>query len=308
MEYTNEYINQIIEEEIVFSNSLTNAYNYPDNICHLLYIIVPAFILKYGIKNRNLIRNCFTNVPIIINDKQDKVYQAYYFSKPVYKDNNYYISKGIVLSNYKDISLMQLIDNLVHEYNHAVNSMNNDILVTDKEIIIRNGLVYNYFNKSNLNFINKNNLTMLEEVVNTKNTEMIIDIINNFSNYNISNLVVENTLYSIKHSIDYNYKSNSYYIESEICKRLLQNKTFISTIEALRFNGEIDGIEDFFDNIVGVNGTFNKLCNYLNKSMELQEKLTKTKFFKKRIINKIISVNKDALSIIKIFDNNTIYK
>lgn len=306
MNYDSNYINNLIDTEISFSNELALKYNYPDNITHLLYIIIPAFILKYGSNNKKLIEDCFSNVPIIINDKQDKIYQAYYFSNPKYVNNEISITKGIVLSNYKDIGLMQLLDNLVHEFNHAINSIQNEI-IREKNILIRTGINYNYFD-SNLKFIKKGDEIILEEVINTKQTEMIIDIIKNFNNYDINNTIVNNTLYSIYHSIDSNYRSNSYLLETMICRKLLENKTFLSTLETLRFEGEVSEIHNFFDTIVGKDGSLSELCVYLNKILELQKSLINTKLFKFIKINKIKEYNNKSLEIVERFNKNTIYK
>lgn len=301
------FMNQLVLEEIKFSNKIADGYHYPDNITHLLYLIVPAFILKYGISNKMLVENCFENVPILIQDKQDKMYQAYYFSKPILKDNQYKIVKGVVLNNYQNISLMQMIDNLVHEFNHAINSMKNEMLVDDT-IRIRNGLVYHYFDKENLSYLRKNEFTLLEEVINTKETEMIIDIIRSFSTYTFTDSSINTTLYSIYHSVDSNYHSNSYLLESIICRKLLDNKTFSSTVESLRFQGEIDELTHFFDGITGKDGSLIELVHCLEGVTKLQLELVNTKWFKKYKINKIKDINTKALKIIKLFDQNTIYK
>lgn len=229
-------MNQLVLEEIKFSNKIADGYHYPDNITHLLYLIVPAFILKYGISNKMLVESCFENVPILIQDKQDKMYQAYYFSKPILKDNQYKIVRGVVLNNYQNISLMQLLDNLVHEFNHAINSMKNEMLVDDT-IRIRNGLVYHYFDKENLSYLRKNEFTLLEEVINTKETEMIIDIIRSFSTYTFTDSSINTTLYSIYHSVDSNYHSNSYLLESIICRKLLDNKNILINSRKFAFSG-----------------------------------------------------------------------
>ena len=301
------FMNQLVLEEIKFSNKIADEYHYPDNITHLLYLIVPAFILKYGISNKMLVESCFENVPILIQDKQDKVYQAYYFSKPILKDNQYKIVKGVVLNNYQNISLMQLLDNLVHEFNHAINSMKNEMLVDDT-IRIRNGLVYHYFDKENLSYLRKNEFTLLEEVINTKETEMIIDIIRSFSTYTFTDSSINTMLYSIYHSVDSNYHSNSYLLESIICRKLLDNKTFSSTVESLRFQGEIDELTHFFDGITGKDGSLIELVHCLEEVTKLQLELVNTKWFKKYKINKIKDINTKALKIIKLFDQNTIYK
>lgn len=307
MKYDNEFINQLINQEIKFSDTISRMCHYPDNITHLLYLIIPAFILKYGNSYKNLIEKCFSTVPIVINDKQDQVYQAYYFSKPILENGEYKVLKGIVLNNYQNIGLMQLLDNLVHEFNHAINSLQNELNI-NQNISIRTGLVYNYFDKKTLNFVTRGEETILEEVINTKQTENIIDIIHSFSNYEIQNTVVQNTLYSIYHSIDVNYHSNSYLIESIVCKQLLQNKTFLSTIETLRFEGQLEDIHHFFDSIVGKEESLLKLSQYLNQSINLQKELSNTKWFKKNKINKIRDINQKALTIVQEFDRNTIYK
>jgi len=304
MAYSNEFINNLLVEEIILCNNISKKYNYPDNITHLLYIIVPAFILKYGLTNKNKIEECFDKIPIIIADKQDKIYQAYYFSK-LNKDLT--TTKGIVLKNYKDIGLMQLVDNLTHEFNHAINSMNNEIKINDY-IMIRTGISYNCFDKNSLKFIKKSDNVILEEVINTKQTEIIVDIIKGLSNYQINNTTIQNTLYSIYHSIDSNYKSDGYQLETTVCKNLLNNKTFISTLETLRFKGEIDEIPYFFDNIVGKNNSYQELKNNLNILNKLQNEYNETTFLKKYKLNKIKNTSKKIIEIINKFNENSIYK
>lgn len=307
MNYNSDYINKIIDDEVLFSNNIANKFHYPDNITHLLYIIIPAFILKYGNSYRSIVEKCFATVPIIISDKQDKIYQAYYYSKPIKYNNDFIIEKGIVLKNYKDIDLMQLLDNLVHEFNHAINSIQNEMLI-DSDIKIRTGLVYNYFNIGDLSFIKQGPEVIIEEVINTRQTELIINIIHSFSNFDIKNTTVLNTLYSINHSINNNYRSNSYFLESYVCKRLLNNKTFISTLENLRFVGQVNDVSIFFDSITGDSGSFLMLASYLSQSLKLQKDYIKTKWFKKRILRKLKNNNELCLKIIDKFDNNTIYK
>ena len=303
----NEFINNLIEQEIKFSDELAKKYNYPDNITHLLYLIIPAFIIKYKTTNRLIIENCFQTVPIFISGKQDKIYQAYYMSTPKYVNGEIETSKKVVLNNYDNIALIQLIDNLVHEYNHAVNSIQNEVNIKDM-VTVRTGISHNYFNKNNLKFIRKSDEIILEEVINTKQTESIIDIIKSFNDYEIRNTIVANTLYSINYSITSNYKSESYYVESLVCKKLMENRTFISTFETLRFEGQIDDLHDFFDNITGKKGSLMDLSKLLNKTLELQKELPNVRFFKKSKIEKIRSLTREALEIVETFNNNTTFK
>ena len=41
--------NLIIERELKNIDEISDLYGYDSNIRHLLYIIIPAFVIKYGI-------------------------------------------------------------------------------------------------------------------------------------------------------------------------------------------------------------------------------------------------------------------
>ena len=58
--------NLVIEKEKAFIDQISDRYEYDDNMRHLLYIIIPAFVIKYGIKNESLILNTFRDIRIIL--------------------------------------------------------------------------------------------------------------------------------------------------------------------------------------------------------------------------------------------------
>ena len=59
------------------TDEITKNYNYPENIRHLLYIIIPAFIIKYNLENERIIIDTFKNIPIIMitarSQDEDKI-------------------------------------------------------------------------------------------------------------------------------------------------------------------------------------------------------------------------------------------
>ena len=293
-ELINRYIN------IINSISITN--NYDNNIKHLLYLIIPAFITKYKYKEQ-LILDVFKNTPIIISNKEEKYINAYYTSIPRKIDNNIATQKYIIINNYNKISLITLLDSLVHEYNHAINSYKNEILIKNNTIYIRTGLTYITYYKDNLKPKEKLPSYILEEIINTKQTETIIDLIKNYQDK--SNDIINNTIYAINNETNKNYNSNAYYLETNILKPLLTNKTFIYTLESLRLEGQINDIESWFNNITNTKNSYQTLINDLNKLIELEKQLTKTKLFKSRIISKIKSTAKDLNYIINIFNENS---
>ena len=291
----------IIEREKKFIDEISDKYNYDSNIRHLLYIIIPAFIIKYGTNKEKLILNTFKNIKIRITNQEDKMVKAYYSSTPRKINNEYTTIKYMMIQNYNNIGLVELLDNLVHEFNHAVNSYLNEIKVTNKYLLLRTGLTYRVYNKDNLEFVRKHNSYLLEEIINTKQTEDIINIIKEFD----SN---DSTIYAINSETDHKYNSNAYYLQSYICKEILNNRTFISTLENLRINGEVYDISTWFDNIVGVKGKYKELNNLLNEIHDLEISLVNKKYFKKFTINKIREKSRDVMRIVEDFNNNVNFK
>ncbi len=304
----NNYVNQLIKNSKKIVDDIAIKYNYPSNITHLLYLILPAFIIKYGNNHERYLIDSFKKIPIIIDDKGDKIYQAYYTAVPFLSDDKYITRKAIVLKNYHNIGLMQLIDNLVHEINHAINSINQEVKEDNDKLSIRTGLTWSIYDKKILKPIGKDNNAILEEIINTKQTETIVDIINSFSNYEINDTEVSNTIYAIQHSIDKNYRSKSYFLQSQICKELTNNKTFISTLENLRFKGDVHDIEYWFNSITGVDDSYKRLATILADTLKLQVDITNKKGLKFLKINKIRKLNDEAKKIVKLFSQNCNYR
>lgn len=314
MDLNNDNINAFINRYVTFVNNLCKKNNYPINIKHVLYLIIPAFVIKYGIKEERNILSCFENVPIHIGNSKDNGEIAY-FNRGLYSKEEegivkYFSSKEIVINDYNGTSLLNLIDSVVHEFNHAVNSIINEVKWNDEEVSIRTGISYiNFYRKDIHKVKSRSKDITLEEIINTTQTENIINIINSFNEYKIDNEEINNALYSLKHDIDNNgYKSNAYYFQSYICKELMKNKTFIPTIENLRYKGNVEDIEKWFDDITNISGSYKRLTILLDEILNDETNLVKVKFFKKYKINKIMSKSREVLDIVKIFDNNCIYR
>ena len=297
--------NLVIEREKPYIDDICNRYGYDSNIRHLLYIIIPAFIIKYGIKKEQLVLNTFKNIRIIISEKKDQYIKAYYSSRPIFEQNKYKTVKVMVIQNYEKISLINLLDNLVHEFNHAINSEVNEIKETKNYLYLRTGLTYRLYKKNPLSFIRKDTSYILEEIINTKQTEEIIDIIKSFKPANSEN---SNTIYAINNETNHKYNSQSYYLESYSCKKILENKTFINTLANLRLNGEVYEIAKWFDDIVGREGTYKELILLLKEINELELEYANRKIFKSIIFNKIKSTSNKIMRIVEKFDRSVNYR
>lgn len=298
--------NNLVNKYIPLVDEISNKYQYNSNIKHLLYLIIPAFVTKYTIKEERIILNTFKDTKIIISKKKDKNVQALYSSIPHYTDNKITTTKYITIQNYENISLVQLLDNLVHEFNHAINSYNKEINIKNNILYLRTGLTYATYELPTLTKVKRDDNYLLEEILNTNQTENIINIIKNYKDpYNST---INNTIYSINNETNQIYTSKSYYLENLLFKKILENKTFISTLNNLRLSGNIDDIENWFDNITGKTNSYKNIIEYLKNIMELEKKLQNQKYFKSFTINKIKNYIVKILEIINIFNNNCVYK
>lgn len=286
---------------------ICNSFNYPDNISHLFYIIIPIFIIKYGIDNEKLILQMFSSVPVIVKDTNDKTHQAFYMSIPQKNDNHITTNKFIVLNLYENISLIQLLENLIHEYNHALNSYRNEISVKDNVLYLRTGLTFISYDFQTLKLLSKDNSFVLEEILNTHQTENMINLIFNIPVDYINDSNLKTSVFSIQKEMSYNYCSSAYLLQMTICKYILQNKTFTSTLNNLRIRGNIEDIEGWFNNITGINNSYYNFILYLNEILTLEQKLSKVKF-KYFTIKKIKNLTYKLISIIEIFNKNCTYK
>jgi len=287
---------------------VAKKYNYTHDIKRILYISIPAFIIKYGFDNKDIIIKALDDVPIILQKKVEKVFQAFYTSIPFKIDSKIITKKCIVLYQYDGKPFLELMDNIIHEYNHAVNSMLNEIKEDDEYVYLRTGLMYSKYSK-NYEFENsKDESYILEEIINTKQTEEIVDIINSFNKYEILDSDVKEAISCIGGLIDKNYKSEAYFLQSKLCQSLMNNHTLISVLASNRFLGNIDGIEFFFDNITGEDGSYKEIINILNKSVKLEEEYSKSKLFRMGKIRKIRNLYLRANQIIDLFNFNYHFK
>lgn len=300
--YTNEQFNLILNKYKNLTDEISNNYNYPENIRHLLYIIIPAFIIKYNLENERIITETFKNIPIIINDIGDTNNPALFTRKIKKIKNEYSTLKNIIIKNYRNAGLLPLLDSLIHEYNHAINSIKNEIIIKDNQIHLRTGIAFNKYDM-NLTYIENESIT-LEEIINTNDSEEIINLIKDFNKYEIENHEIRNTISILNREISDKYKSNAYYLQSFVCKSLLENRTFINTLKKLRFSGNIENIGYWFDNITGKKDSFKTLNKLLNDSLQKEKELSQIKFFKKRKLNQIKDNIKRINEIIGLFDNN----
>ena len=300
-------LNTYIENYHIQIDNIIRKFEYPTNIGHLLYLIIPAFIYQYGIDKERIILDTFNNVKIKFSNEVSKTVTAYYSSTPYRDDKQIKTYKYINLYNYNTSSLIELVDNLIHEFNHAINSYKNEININNNKVYVRTGISYIEYDFVTLKPINKDKESILEEVLNTKQTVDIINLILASNKNKITDTNIYNIINSLTNEVTYPYESNSYMLHTYICKYLLENKAFRSTFNVLRLNGNIEDLTNWFDDIVGEKDSYNTLINTLDKIMDLTTELPKKKI-KYFTISKIKDLNRKVMRLIDIFNENCNYK
>ncbi len=297
---------RLVHKYISFVEKISDSYHYDTNIRHLLYLIIPAFVTKYSIYKEELILHTFRDVPIIISHEKSDVVKAFYTSIPQFVGDKILTKKYIVLQDYNQVSLVQLLDNLVHEFNHAINSYQKEIVIQNNILYLRTGLSYAKYDVTSLDAIGKDDSYILEEILNTHQTEEIINYIKNY--HDMEHVEFNHTIDAINHETNLDYQSSAYYLENTLMKDILNNKTFISTLNNLRMSGDVLDISDWFNHITGDRDSYQKLIQYLKEIMSLEEKYTTQKFFRNRTIEKIKDCIRKLMDIINIFNQNCNYK
>ena len=308
MEYRGD-INKLLNRYVDFVDEISSNNHYENNIRHLLYLVVPAFVFKYGVDKESTILKCFENVKIIISGTEDKQVLASFNRKLVRDNDGYHTIKYIMLNKYRTSpSISELLDSIIHEFNHAINSINNEISYDDKYIKVRTGLSYLIYDKSTLSFIRKSDEVNLEEIINTTQTEEIVNIINSFNDMDVENVEFKTTLYTLNNEINKVYKSNAYEFDTYICEELMNNKTFVPTICNLRFKGLIEDIERLFDDVMGRTGAYKELNTLLLEIHNLEIKYVTRHLFKNKILNKLRNKSRRVMDIVKEYDDKCVYK
>ena len=299
-------INYLIKKYKKFVEELSKKYDYPDNIRHVLLLIIPLFVYKYKVENEEKVLSVFLETPIIINNKDYGPLKAsYMFDLERKPDIN--IKKKIVINNYKNINVLELFDCIVHEYMHAINSKINFFKKENDIIYIRTGLSYVLYDMD-YRLIGKNKKYILEEIINTKETELFVNMINDLEFDFTLDEEVYNLVNSLKRMVMDGYKTKAYILQMHICRLIVDNRSFYNTIVNFRFKGEIDAIDRWFDSFTGVEGSYNILNNELVNIFELSKLYDSKRWFKRKIVRKIRAGNDKVQAILKNFDKGSLYR
>lgn len=294
---TNKY-KKIVED-------ISQKYKYSSNIKYILELIIPGFVLKYGLKNEGLILKCFRDIPIFIREREGEI-KASFVRKLVKNKEEFLTLKRIILNSYEKANYKDLVEALVHEYNHALNSINKEIKEEKEFIYVRSGISFSWFLKDDFKEKKKENYVILEEVINVYQSE---DIINKILNYHFLDYSLKEKQDFLKREIGSNiYLSSAYNLERMILNLLITNKSFITTLESLRLSGEIYEVDSWFDGMVNKKGEFKRMNETFEELFNLVKMLKRKDLFYTYKVNRIREKVNIIKGIISKFQESTIFK
>ena len=189
------------------------------------------------------------------------------------KTNKYSIERTIYVSDYNDH--MILVESIVHQMNHVINSMNNPIVnKRNCGLGSRMGISFDCFATRKCESLE------LEEAYNRLQVSDIMERIMTFSIFDISVLGVGSILDSIFHNIGFIEEKDDYMIE--IIKPLYLDQEFNKTLVERRLSGRLAGIREEFDSKTseGTYLEFVSLCDKLALNEQENDKETAKRLVK----------------------------
>lgn len=176
------------------------------------------------------------------------------FVSNYYDSNDEQVHRTIYLSSYRQ-SILDLLDIMVHEMNHIVNSKENETFFLGDHLTYRTGLCYQVDGQ-------KKYFT-LEEIYNTLQVEEIIHIIRQFSSCSIEDKYLTKLVEQISKQSKNGFQSAAYQDISSLVRPLFRNPIFHDFVKTERWNGHLDKIQEQFNYVVG-DDVFDTYCSSLD--------------------------------------------
>lgn len=265
---TDESVNKLIDYSVLVVDNICDSYNVPKEIRQTQYLVFAGMISYYGFDYIKEITEAFKknkfiyiNEPIpeflakrtssskkLIDSRTCAMYRPIY--RDIYGDLN--VSGEIILSSYYRNPPAEVLENMAHEINHAVFSVNLPGRVINGQFSNRMGIyTRNYTTDVRTNYI-------LEESFNSLQAAEIMGHVLNFTNYNVKNRGVRYCLDSMRYAVNGKRMESGYGTVISVVKPLYEEKKFNVILNSGRLSGYISNIENVFNAKVG-NGTFKTL-------------------------------------------------
>lgn len=277
MYYSDSQVNDLLQYSKSMIDDIASKNCKRNDFKNLQYLIFAGMVSYYGFEHISAIYKAFQTTEFIdasnsdVLDKLGRKTTADSKAAISFVNGKYYIQRSIHYF-YSISDVEQLLDSLIHEVNHFVNSVMSPICKRADSLVYRTGVkisaLYDSFLESDI----------LEEAINVLQTQEIKEHIRSFLNCSIYDSNIAATLETIRRAnmnwIELGYES----VVSDI-KPLYFQRDFNHLLKENRLSGDIKEIRSAFDQKVGT-GSFIELSNSLDAIWNQQDYQQKDKVYK----------------------------
>ena len=271
--------NKLLGDKYSLMSDIAKKNDYNDELLAMITFIYVAFYMDFGKDADFPLYDLFNRVKIIyeegniaeISDKYGygkmeagsaavTIFTPNFrvFNNPEEKQNSQVILLGTHVEDYLATPILKL-EMLAHEIRHALMGYyNTNKLIDENTYYMRSGLQETFYKRKDsdnrVTSIDKANT--LDEVTNTYITEIIVNRIMSFKNYDIKNNNLKRYLKTLKtRQPDGRYRAIGYNNEVRLLYPLLLNDMFITLVNQCEFDGNIDLVRKFIE-------TNTDICSY----------------------------------------------
>lgn len=284
----NAKFNKVLNDKYYLMQDIAKKYDYSEELLNMITCAYVSFYMDLGKDVDYPLYDLFDRVRIIYEQGNvceiamrhgfgeisgDSAAITYFkpnlkvFKNPDLKQNPQIILLGTHVGDYFATSALKL-EMIIHEVRHALMGYyNTNKLVDEKTYYMRSGLQETFYKedeKAKDGFAATRIGRTLDEVLNTYISEILVNRIKSFSNYDIENNNLKRYVKSIMTAHEDNvYRAIGYHEDVKLFYPLLKSEMFIDLVNRHQFDGEIDIIKEFMESLTDKIDYVN-FCNLLD--------------------------------------------
>ena len=278
MFYTDEACNDLLNYSKVLVDQINKSKKCPQELKVLQYVIFAGMISYYGFEYVDTIFKAFAAPNFYYtNSSLNEIMKSNNIFDPSVEKSikngdveafvllrfgknglgKLYVNRDIYIIDGVDTKPDELVEKVIHEINHVVNSINNPICIKSGNEVVRSGL-------SVIGIVDSlRSYNMLEESVNVLQSAEIMEHILAFTQCDIKDSEIKRLLDKIKYAFGSKREGLGYEAIVPAVRPLYLNPEFKKVVKRQRMVGRIVPIKANFERKVG-EGSYNEFCKTLD--------------------------------------------
>ena len=306
MFYTDEACNDLLNYSKFLVDQINKSKYCPQELRVLQYVIFAGMISYYGFEYVDTIYKAFADPNFYYtNSSLSEIMESNNIFDPSVENSikngdvgafvllrfgknglgKLYVNRDIYIIYTNDSNPDELLEKVVHEVNHVINSINNPICIKGGNEAVRSGL-------SIIGLVDaERSYNMLEESVNVLQSAEIVEHILAFTQCDVKNAEIKRLLDKIKYAYGSKREGLGYENVVPLIRPLYLNSEFNKVVKRQRMVGRIVPIKEHFERKVG-DGSYNEFCKTLDELEVSSNSFWKSAFLDSKVKTYINRYNK----------------